>query len=61
MPKLQAPLSGLLDEPISEQQVQRIWRNAQAPIEPSRKRRRLQLTAAACALALAVLTLVLLR
>jgi len=61
MSKLHAPLHKLLEEPISELQVQRIWRRAQLPLAPTSKHKRLQLTAAACALALAVVAALLLR
>jgi hypothetical protein len=61
MSRLHAPLHKLLDEPISELQVQRIWRHAQSPLTPSWTPRRLQLTAAVCVLALAIAAAILLR
>lgn len=61
MSKLQAPLHKLLEEPISELQVQRIWRHAQSPLAPTRTHKRPQLTAAGCLLALVIVAVVLLR
>jgi hypothetical protein len=61
MSKLHAPLYKLLEEPISELQVQRIWRQAQSPLAPTWKHKRLQLTAAGCVLVLATLVSLLLR
>ena len=58
MPKLQAPLNKLLDEQISELQLQRIWQGAQVPVKQKRKHLPL---AAAGLLAAAVIALFLLR
>lgn len=57
MSKLRAPLKVLLDEPLPELQVQRIWRRLHAPAAPRRKRRILLLSAAACVLIAGLFTL----
>jgi hypothetical protein len=54
MTKLQAPLHQLLDEPISELQVQRIWRHARSPLSPRRRKRWQLLAAVVLTIALAV-------
>jgi transmembrane sensor len=51
MSKLHIPLKEVLDEPLSEVQVQRIWRRLQTPAAPLWTRRSLRLSAASAVLA----------